>query len=470
MALSGTKRRLALNLSINVSAQVLNRLFPLLAYGLAQSRLGNEAFGYALFAMTLVDFTSPFIEAGTGMRGSIAVGRDRDDATAMRRLLGELLAIRAINAAFAAVGLAAAVYLFYADYAAGALAVSYMLVTGVLDSQYVQLGTQRLWTLGLLNTAAKAVILLLLLITVHDASDAIKFAVLLVASNSLLSLGSFVDSRRRWPPLMPSRQRLAAAYRTLAPFSVLMVLAFVHEKFDFVLVEAFLSKQEVGLYGGMSRAFVSIQGLLPALTTAFGSEMLSERNADAFARQIELALAAMALVVAPLVVGAWFAAGPLLELLFDASYAAMAVPFAILCASTLFYAPAYVVGIHALLTRGRVRLVIVGYGAGIAVGLAAGVILVPRLGATGGALAVLLAKLTLALVVTPAGASLVDFRRVARLTLRSAAAAGLMGAALWYAEPRELWQILAFGGGIYAVAATALNASWLLPLLKRRRA
>jgi len=42
------------------------------------------------------------------------------------------------------------------------------------------------------------------------------------------------------------------------------------KKFDFVLVEAFLSKQEVGLYGGLSRAFISIQAILPALTTALG--------------------------------------------------------------------------------------------------------------------------------------------------------------------------------------------------------
>lgn len=419
--------------------------------------------------MTLVDFTSPFIDAGTGTHGAIVVGRDKSQPLAMQRIIGQMLAVRSLNALVASLGLAFFVWFFHRDYVTGVAAVSFLIISSAIDSQYVQLGSQRLWQLGLWNSLGKLLVVLPMFWLVRDTGDAIIFAVLMTASNSWFSLCTFVDAMRRWRPCLPSFDDLKAVYRTILPFSVLIVLLFVHEKFDFFLIEAFLSKVEVGLYGGMSRIFLSLQALLPALTAAFGSEMLSARDSEAFSRQLEAALAAIALFVAPITVGSWFVGGQLLQVFFDASYAATALPFAVLCTSMLFFAPAFVFGIHALLTLGRVRLVSAAYLLGVSVGVVTGLLAIPRWGMLGGAIAVLTAKMALAAVLMPAGLTLVDRRRVLRITLPSIIAALLMGGVLSLLQGASFWTSLILGGSVYVVMAVLANWSWLRAYRAARR-
>lgn len=425
--------------------------------------------GYALFSMTLVDFTSPFIDAGTGLHGSIIVGREQNHSQAMQRIIGQILTVRCLNAIVASVALSIFVGYFHREYAMGVVAVSFLLLSSAIDSQYVQLGTQRLWQLGLWNSVGKAVVVLPMLWLVQDAGDAVIFAVLMTAVNSWFSLCTFVDAVKRWRPCLPTVEDLQVAYRAVLPFAVLIVLLYIQEKFDFFMIEAFLSKLDVGLYGGMSRIFLSLQALLPALTTAFGSEMLSARDSQTFSRQLEAALAAIALFVAPIAVGSWFVGGDLLQLFFDASYAATAQPFAVLCTSMVFFAPAYVFGIHALLTLGRVRLVSLAYLLGVLTGIVVGILAIPRLGMLGGAIAVLMAKLVLSAVLMPAGLALVDKRRVLRLTLPSVVAALVMGGILSLVKGLGFWPSLILGGSAYALMALLANWPWLRALLRRQK-
>ncbi len=462
------RRRVALNLVANVSVQVLNKLFPIFVYAYAQRQLGTIGLGHALFAIALVDWTTPIIEAGTGSYGQILVGREHTQPDRMRRLLGEIMAIRWIHTTVAFLGLLLILAGPYADYRETALAVSFMAFATAIDMSYVQSGTQRIWALSLLNAGSKMLVFVLLFIVVRDTEDQIAFAMLLAAGNAFFCLGTFTAGVRRWRPLWPTRAGLFSTYRAILPFALAVALAYSLDKFDYLLVEAQSTPVEIGLYGGISRVFISIQALLPALGLAFGAEMLGARDPETFRQQVERSLGVLALVVAPIAVGVWFMAGPLLTLLYDPSYTEASTAFSLLCLSCVPYAFFFALGLQALTTRGAIKHVNGAMALGLALGVALGLVLVPRMGLAGAALAVVGAKSAALAALIPAAPSILPTKKLLAVTLPSFLAAGLMGLGLWRLGTSNLWQTLILGALLYVPAALLFNARWLWPLVRRR--
>jgi len=463
------RRRVARNLVANVAVQALNKLFPIIVYAYAQRKLGTEGLGHALFALALVDWTTPLVEAGTGSYGQIAVGREHDQPERMERLLGEIITIRGINALIALIGLVLVLAGPYADYREIALAISFMTVATAIDMSYVQTGTQRIWALSALNAGSKILVFLLLFVVVRGKEDVTEFAMLLAAGNALFCMGTFSAGVRRWRPRLPSRSALTSTYRAILPFAVAVGLCYSLEKFDYMLVEAQSTPVEIGLYGGISRIFISIQALLPALGLAFGAEMLGARDPETFTRQVERSLGFLALLVAPITVGVWFVAKPLLSLLYDPSYTSAATSFSLLCMSCVPYAFFFAIGLQALTTRGAVHRVNGAMAVGLVVGVAIGLVLVPRLGMLGAAIAVLGAKLAAVLTILPSTPAMIAPRRLVAVTAPSFAAAFLMGFTLWAIGSTDLWLTIIIGTVVYVPATALFNSRWLGPIVRRRR-
>ena len=218
-----SQRRIAINLSANLGAQLFSKLFPIIAYAYAQRKIGTVAFGHALFAISLVDWSGAGIEIGSTAYGQIQVGQGSEDRTRMRSLLGGILTVRLINAVVAALILFFAVRTYYADYEQSVMALSFMMLSTVSDMAYIQVGTKSLWRLGLLNVLSKCVVLALLMLLVQDSSDATMFAVLVAGANSAVSFATFYIGVKKWRPSRPAHPDL----RRLLPPSRLPLCAVV---------------------------------------------------------------------------------------------------------------------------------------------------------------------------------------------------------------------------------------------------
>jgi len=462
------RRRVALNLVANVAVQILNKLFPIIVYAYAQRKLGTEGLGHALFAIALVDWTTPIVEAGTNNYGQIVVGREHENRSRMGRLLGEILTIRGINAVFAFLGLLLLLVGPYADYRETALFICFITFATAIDMTYVQTGTQRLWALSVLNAGTKLIAFFLLFVFVQSAEDTTTFAALLVGTNAVYCLGTFSAGVRKWRPTLPSFSEVVRAYRAVLPFAIAVILWYGLEKFDYMLVESNSTPTDIGLYGAMSRVFLSIQALLPALALAFGVEMLGARDHESFSRQVERSLGLLAIVVAPIALGVWFVSEALLTTLYDSSYMGAAAAFNLLCISSIPYAIIVVIGIQALTTRGSIRRVNAAMAIGLTLGIGAGFALVPKYGMTGAASAVLIAKIGTMIVILPTISQFIAPRRLLLVTGPSFVAATLMAFVLTFSKIDSLWLTLSVGAAVYLPAAWFFNAAWLAPIIRRR--
>jgi O-antigen/teichoic acid export membrane protein len=387
----------------------------------------------------------------------------------MRSLIGGLLAVRMINGVIASTILFFAVRAFYADYQQTVLALSFMVLSSIGDMSYIQIGTKSLWHLGLLSVLSKCLILVLLFVLVQNPADATTFAVLVAAANSAVSFATLYIGVVKWRPSLPTLVQLLDLYKALLPFGVLILLTYLIERFDYYFVEAIMPLEALGLYGGASRIFASIQALIPALTLAFAAEMLSIRDLKVFTKHTESALRVVFFATIPLAVGACFTAGDLLQMIYDASYQRVGGPFALLCLALVPQGIATIVGSQALITRGRIWYVNLALVLAAAVGLAAESFLVTRWGLSGAALGVLLVKTLIAVIIILGAKDFIQFRRIIGLALPWLGAAACMAVMLAVLKPQTLYAKLAVGGAAYSTVAAAIAYRQVNTWLRERR-
>lgn len=464
------RRRVLINLSSHVFAQIINRIAPIIVYAYAQRKLGNAAFGHALFACQLIDWTSPFIESGTGGLGQVRVGESHGEPHKIRALIGKLLSVRLLNAILVAMVFSWMVPRYYSDYQATILALGFILVCSALDLQYVQYGTQKVWALSTLNSIGRPISLGLVLVLVDSPADSTIFAVLLMAGNAILSLGSFVLATKHWRPILPQWADLRQTYAALKPFALMTLLTYALDKFDFNIIEAYLPKDAVGQYGGLIRIYLSLQAIVPALALAFGSEMLSTKDDASFKRQGEAALLVLAFSMLPLTFGSWFVAPSLLTLIYDQSFARLSLEFFLMCLALLPYSLFIVYGHHALVTRGKASQVVIAMALGLTAGIACGIALVADFGIIGGAIAVLVAKTVAALAVWWSGRHLIALRRVVVQAAPAALATLTMVLVLAIGQWDDPLRLIAYGGLSYAAAVFAFGSKPLLAAWRGRGA
>jgi O-antigen/teichoic acid export membrane protein len=457
--------RVSLNFVANVLAQLVNKLFPLVMYAVAQTRLTTIPFGQALFAVQLLDWTSPFIEAGTTNYGQIEVGA-ASDAAAIGRATGAILGAKLCNAAMAAIGLAIWVALRYPEHATTVRAISFMIVTGALDASFVLVGTQRVWWMSVFAVVSKVAALAAVFLAVRGPDDATAFAVVLAGANGLFSLATFALVARVARPRLPSFADVARVYRRTALFALTMVLIAAMDKYDLMLVEARGDPTELGLYGGATRPFVALQSIIPAFVLAFGAEMLRVRDRDAYSRQAHLALGAASFVAFAIAAGVWFVASGVLTQYYDPSYAAMGTTFSAMCLGCVPQAVVAVYGVYVLSVQGRTAHFCLALALGLLLGIGASWPLGNALGVLGIAWSLTAAKSLTAALALWWGRGLVHGGLGAYWWRNLGAAAGMLIVLL--VLPSMPWMLTVLvGGGVYLGLVAVLNRTFLLKLIER---
>jgi O-antigen/teichoic acid export membrane protein len=188
------------------------------------------------------------------------------------------------------------------------------------------------------------------------------------------------------------RPRPFAALRRAAPLGAMALATLAYYRSGTIALSLFSDSTQTARFATASTIAWGLlcisnavtTGLLPRLAAAAGD---AERAAAT--RRALLWLTALAVLLA---VGVAVLARPLLEIAFGARYGAAAGPLAILALATALIAPTGVLG-TALIAVGRLRPLAVQVAASLAVNLAALVVLVPRLGAPGAALATVVCEL-----------------------------------------------------------------------------
>jgi O-antigen/teichoic acid export membrane protein len=189
-----------------------------------------------------------------------------------------------------------------------------------------------------------------------------------------------------------SRASVARLLRALVPFAAGFIAITLHSKIAVPLLARWWPSDEVGLYTAAYKFIDLVQALAVVGAAAVYPRLARLPNAhNAATRLVEITMLAGVLAGGTL----WLARSEAVHLLFGSGYAGAAAPTAWLA---LGIAPLAIniVGGYVLAAAGEIRRVAVLYAGATLIKIALVAVLVPDLGATGTALAMLITEATLA--------------------------------------------------------------------------
>ncbi len=386
-ALPSLKRNYLLNMLVTGS----NIVFPLAVLAFAARVLGPSSLGAFYFAAGLATYFLAIAAGAIPFYGIREFGRLRGDRPAMERLAGELTVLNLTLSLFAMVIYTAVVFAtprFRAELPMF-LVVGTMLPLQALSVDYIFQGLEEYGGIARRSLASKAATLALLLIFVRGPGDELAYAAIFAASG-ILSCGLGWLSLRRKIRLGFKGLDLRRHMAPLAPLLAFFLIASVYLNLDSVLLGILSTQSEVGLYSigvkttrmGLTMIGAGSLSLMPRLAY-FHEQSRHEEHSALEAKALEWIMflasgSAMVLI---------FGAPALMPFFFGPGFRDSASTVQITAPNILVVSLSGFLGIRILLSMGKESLFVWGTLAGAVTSLGLGILLVPRMGHAGSAIA-----------------------------------------------------------------------------------
>jgi len=243
-----------------------------------------------------------------------------------------------------------------------------------------------------------------------------------------------------------------ALFKGALPFAGLAVLASVYWRLDVLMLQRLKGPTEVGIYSASYRLMFLLTLIPESFMNAVYPNLarLWREDRGQFARVAERALRYLAAIALPAAAGAYILSRPVVMLVYEVDFARSVAVFSLIIFAVIpiFINNVFYRTLFAAEQQIKSMFILV---VNIVVFVAAGFLLIPRWGAAGAAGA-LLVSLAAALIQNYWFTFATAYRsRMGGAFLRSALAAGVMGAACWLVRPYIPWPLVAAAGVVVYV-------------------
>jgi hypothetical protein len=190
------KKRLSLSLLTLIISEIINKLTPLIILRLARIRLGLDIFGKAQYAIIFIETIAPFLTIGSSLLGALELGDGRLKNNREKKIfsfhliLAKSLMLIVTLLILIPTILKTSLY----EYKTYLFAASLLLLSTVLETDYISLGKQRLILRHIFISFSKIFGLFLMIFFVHGQDDVLKFIVFYCLPLLSLACLSFVSN------------------------------------------------------------------------------------------------------------------------------------------------------------------------------------------------------------------------------------------------------------------------------------
>jgi len=444
---------------------ILSRIVAFVGTAYLARTLGTYAFGIVGFATAVTTFLALPLRAGFEPVGAREVARDPGSAPD----LAAGVSLLRLGLAFVGLGILAIVTLFLnkpLEVRQVVFLTGLTLLPLALDPSWVYRGMARNRRVGISMILAQGVYVAALLLVVKSSEQVfwVPLALVLGEATAVVYLsrpllGNWtrkIEWRRAWGVLRSSGFLVSSG-----------LLDALIRTTDIVLIAVLLGEAQVGLYSAAYRICFLVMGIAVSLHWTYLPRMAKVPHNDPAAMKglLDRAFEAGGSLAIPFVVGGWILAAPLLSSLFGPEYSAGRDAFRLLLlAMGLFFLHGFLIQVLVVFDRTRPELVIRGTAA--ALNLILNLLLIPRLGIVGAAMATVLAELVILgwrwVVCHQLGVTVGS-----RVLWKPLAAAAGMGVIMLWMAPRVPWLVSFGAGGLTYVALLVLLRGFPRDLLPR---
>lgn len=399
---------------INSGTQIL---FPLISFPYVSRIMMADGIGQVNFYGSIIQYIILACSLGIPLYGTREVARVRSDPAALQKTTVELLSLHSLLTlvGYAVVGILCVTVGRIQQNIPLFLIVSMNLFFTTIGCEWFYQGTEDFGYITVRGIAVKTLSLVFLFAFVHTKAQILLYGLYTVLGSlggnvfNFIRLGKYVHLREiHWKSLS-----LLPHLKASSSVFLFNLVTSVYLQLSTVLLGFIRDDAEVGYY----TTGMKIVRMIMMVSSAFGvvmlprlSNLVAEKRMDEFHALSPRAFEFMFFLTLPMAVGVFFESPFLVRILSGPGFEP-AIPVLAITASIIFVIGlSNVLGMQIFYPLGKIGLVNLCTGIGAGVSLVVNLLLIPRMGATGSAIATLLAETAVTLSMLLIGRESIPFR------------------------------------------------------------
>ncbi|MFV0363785.1 MAG: flippase [Suipraeoptans sp.] len=396
-------RSVKFNFIMNFILTASSFIFPLITAPYIYRVLQPEATGRVDFVASIITYFITFASLGIPTYGIRACARVRDDKEKLSKVVQELMIINTTT-----MGIAYVVFLLLLSIVPEFRAErdlmminSISMVLNVIGVNWFYNGIEQYAYITTVSIVCKAISIVFMFLMVKSPTDYVIYGAITVFAGSASYILNFVNLRKFISFRKTGKYEFKKHVRPILVFFSMSAAISIYTNLDTVMIRFIKGNTEVGYYS----AAIKVKNLLVSLITSLGAVLLprlsyvvEKGDKEIFKSIIEKAFNFVLLIGLSVSVYFTLFARESILLLSGSSYTNSILPMMLLMPAVLFIGLSNITGIQVLTPNGMERKVLYSILAGAALNICLNLVLIPRHGASGAALATTLAELVVLIV------------------------------------------------------------------------
>lgn len=389
---------------MNIVLKMSSYIFPLITLPYISRVLGAEANGKISFTASVITYFSMFAQLGIPTYGIRECARCRDDEDKLTKTVQELLMINGISMliAYAILGISVFFINKFKQEPILLMIQSLTIVLNVIGMEWLYQAVEQYQYITFRNIAFKLISIVLMFLWVHNPGDYIIYGGLTVLSGSGSYILNLWNSRKILKrKLYKGQYEFRCHMKPIITFFALSIAVSIYTSMDTVMLGLISNDKEVAYYALATK----IKMVLATTISAIGPVLLpriayclKRKEIEKFHSYIEKSLHFVALVAFPMAIYFMLLSVNVISILGGKEYIPAIRCMQIITLAIIPLGFGNIATSQILTPTGREQFIMYSTICGAVINLVANVIMIPKWGADGAALATVIAESIIAFV------------------------------------------------------------------------
>ncbi len=387
------------NFIMNFLLKISGMLFPLITYPYVSRILMPEGIGKISFASSIIAYFSMFAVLGVPTYGVKAAARVRDDKEALSRVVHELLFIMLVmsTTVYVVLGLSLSLIDKFESNKVIILVTSLQIILNVIGVDWLYSGLEQYTYITVRSIIFKFIGMLLMFLLVKEKDDVIVYAAITVFATYGSYLLNFVRLRKFISLKLLGNYNIKRHIKPMLTFFAISIAVSIYTNLDTAMLGFMRTDYDVGIYN----TAVKIKTILVTLVASLGTVLLprlsyylAHNNVDEFNKSIKKSINVVLFITIPIVVFFEIFCGESILFLSGDGFLDAIVPMRLLLFNVILSALANITGMQILIPSNKEKVYLCGVVSGAVLDFMLNMILIPRVGVIGAAIATVFAELS----------------------------------------------------------------------------
>ncbi|BCJ97363.1 flippase [Anaerocolumna chitinilytica] len=392
------------NFAMNIILKMSSFIFPLITLPYITRTLGAVGNGKIAFASSVITYFSMFAQLGIPTYGIRVCAKCRDDKAELTKTVQELLVINgvAVILSYLALGFSIIGILKFQENSTLMLINSVSILLNAIGMEWLYQAIEQYQYITIRNLVFKIISIVLMFWLIHKPEDYIKYAILIVISAggsyilNLINCRNFLEHR-----LYIGKYKFRKHLKPIFTFFALSVSISIYTSMDTVMLGFFSGDEQVAFYALSTK----IKMVLATTISALGPVLLprivyciNNGQREKFKSYIEKSLHFVTLIAIPVTIYFVVMAPTVVDILGGEAYISATLCMQIITITIIPLGIGNVACSQILTPMGKEKYTMYSTVCGAIINFALNIVLIPRFGAAGAAIATVFAEAIIACI------------------------------------------------------------------------